>query len=345
MIQITKLVRELSKIRNGIPQLIFHSAIHPGSFLSVRQQVMKLKTEHADVEEIDVVVHSPGGLPDDAYRIIRTLRSNFKTVNIVVPFWAKSAATLMALGGSTIILDEAGELGPLDVQLGKAREDGPEFDRESALNDEYSLKRIEQRYREVYEAMYIRLYEHKKINLSKTEMSRQLLDNLTKFYEPLMKQIDPYKLGDKRRKLDIGHQYGTRILSQYHPRIDQSTIRTVVDYLVHGCPDHGYIIDYELISSKLNIVKLSKTWGDEYQAVLTELSLYLVSSDAEDEVLFVQERDSKKSTAESNKKPPKKNTGTKLAKLPQSPKFAQNGKEIEKNSNSGDHRQAEAGVV
>ncbi|GEP95534.1 SDH family Clp fold serine proteinase [Chitinophaga cymbidii] len=342
MEQIKKMVSLLSRVRGGIPQLIFYCPIHPGSFLQVRKAVIDLKKKSPEVEEIDVIVHSPGGMPDDAYRIIRTLRSNFKVVNIVVPFWAKSAATLMALGGSIIVMDEAGELGPLDVQLAKTREDGPEFDRESALIDEYSLKRLEQRYREVYESMYIRLYEHKKINLSKTEMSRQLLDNLAKFYEPLMKQIDPYKLGDKRRKLDIGYQYGSRILSQYHSRIDQYTNRDVVDYLVNGCPDHGYIIDYELISSKLDIVKQSKIWGEEYQSILTELSLYLVLSDAEDEVCFIH--DTKKATVQDNNIS-KKKPDTKLVKSARNPKFAQNGKESKTQSRTEVNGQGEIQAI
>lgn len=342
---IIKIVKDLSRIRKGIPQLIFYSAIHPGSFLEVRKQVMEYKKKSPGTDEMDVVVQSGGGMPDDAYRIIRTLRNNFKTVNIIVPFWAKSAATLMALGGSKIIMDEAGELGPLDVQLGKAREDGPEYDRESALNDEHSLKRIEQRFKEMYEAMYIRLYEHKKINIPKIELSRQLLDYLAKLYEPLMKQIDPYKLGDKRRKLDIGYQYGMRILAQYHKSIDQHNARLVVDYLVNGCPDHGFVIDYELISNLLNIVKSSKEYGDEYQEKLAELSLYLIMDGPDDEVVkFIHGIDVETKIEEKGKKMPSRKSGIKIEKLSETPKFAQNGKENKQNSLIKSSPKAELGA-
>lgn len=89
-----------------------------------------------ETQEIDVIINSGGGSPEEAYRSIRTFRNNFETVNVIIPYWAKSAATLFALGGSQIIMDEFGELGPLDMQLVKEREDSFDIESESALIDE-----------------------------------------------------------------------------------------------------------------------------------------------------------------------------------------------------------------
>lgn len=114
-------ILELKRIRNNTPQLLFIESIQPKSAIELRQAIITFKSDNPNVEEIDFIINSPGGLADDAYRIIRTLRMNFKTVNIIIPFWAKSAATLLSLGGSNIIMDEFGEFGPLDAQLGKPR--------------------------------------------------------------------------------------------------------------------------------------------------------------------------------------------------------------------------------
>lgn len=234
------------------------------------------------------IIQSPGGLADDAYRIIRTLRKNFETVNIIVPFWAKSASTLLSFGGTKIVMDEFGEFGPLDAQVVKTREDSPEYDRESALNDEHSLSRIETRYKEMFEAMYIRLYEHKSINIPKNTLSEQLLANLSKFYEPLLKQIDPYKLGEKRRILDIGTQYARRILTQYHPSLDTIKIRGLVDFLINGCPDHGYIIDYDLLSKFIDFVETSdKFAGEKYAKALRDVSLGLIDFASNEEAGYI----------------------------------------------------------
>lgn len=274
MDSILNLIKELEVLREGVPQFLFCEQVYPDQMIAVRKEVMKFKQNNPNCQEIDVIVNSPGGLADDAYRIVRTFRKNFDTVNIIVPFWVKSAATLMSLGGSKIVMDEFGEFGPLDAQLGKVRDDSPEIDRESALNDEHSLRRIETRFKEMFETIFIRIYEHKKINIPKSELSQQLFKNLSKFYEPMVKQIDPYKLGDKRRKLDIGGQYAKRILAQFGTLNDQSRIRQFVDFLVDGCPDHSYVIDYDMMNAFLdNVITSEEFAGKEYAGTLTELSM------------------------------------------------------------------------
>jgi hypothetical protein len=288
MEEIFSSIYELQALRDNIPQFLFCDTVYPGASASVRKEVLKFKSENEDCEEIDVIVNSPGGLADDAYRIIRTFRNNFEQVNVIVPLWAKSAATLLSLGGSKIVLDEFAEFGPLDAQLAKVRDDSPEIERESALNDEHSLRRIETRFKEMFETIFVRLYEHKKINIPKSELSHQLFKNLSKFYEPLLKQIDPYKLGDKRRKLDIGAQYASRILLQFGSIKDQNHVRLLVDFLVDGCPDHGYVIDYDLIHQFLsNVYKPLEFAGSEYARVLSNLSLLIMEQEPNDYIGFV----------------------------------------------------------
>ncbi len=297
-------IRKLGSIRPGVPQFLFSDVVFPMAAKEVRKAVIEYKKENTDIKEIDVFINSPGGLADDAYRIIRTFRNNFETVNIIVPLWAKSAATLLCLGGSKIIMDEYGEFGPLDAQLAKVRDDSPEIERESALNDEHSLRRIETRFKEMFETIFIRLYEHKKINIPKAELSQQLFRNLSKFYEPLLKQIDPYKLGDKRRKLDIGGHYAGRILIQFGAANDPVEIRKLVDFLVDGCPDHGYVIDYDLISSFLsNVLTGEEFGGAEYVTYLSDLSLLLMSDIDDEYVGFIPDKKDEKikpSTTETN---------------------------------------------
>ena len=41
-----------------------------------------------------------------------------------MPFWAKSAATLLCLGADKIVLGEHAELGPLDVQIYEEKKAG-----------------------------------------------------------------------------------------------------------------------------------------------------------------------------------------------------------------------------
>lgn len=287
---IEKTIQKIGLLRK-VPQFIFNSEVSARAMVAVKDAIDKYKQEGLDSSEIDVILNSPGGSPDDAYRIIRSFRDNFDTVNIIVPFWAKSAATLLSLGASKIVMGQYGEFGPLDIQLGIMKDDGTGMQTESALNDEHSVARIEARYKEMYESMFIRLYEHKKVNINKNDLSNQLMDNLAKFYAPLLHQINPYKLGDKRRKLEIGEQYARRILLQYHgANIHPESIRRVVDFLINGCPDHGYIIDYHLMKPLLGdiVTSCDKFQNLNYEQLVSRLSSLFILDDTEDiDIRFV----------------------------------------------------------
>ncbi|WP_299105229.1 ATP-dependent Clp protease proteolytic subunit [uncultured Tenacibaculum sp.] len=274
---ILDLVGELKETR-GIPQFLFCSSIEPSSMFQVRKEILDYKKECPKSDEIDFIINSPGGSPADAYRIIRTLRNNFEKVNIIVPFWAKSAATLLSLGGSEIIMDEFGEFGPLDIQIAIQKDDSPEYDRESALNDEYSVKLIESRSKELYYSMYLSLYNTDDVKINKVELSRQLFEYLSQFYKPLLSQINPYNLGSKKRALDIGQHYAIRVLTEYNRSLPEYNRQVLVDYLVNQCPDHGYVIDFNFISKVLKNVKLSKEISEEYSTQLSEVSSALMDS-------------------------------------------------------------------
>src|SRR5947209_10988774 len=58
---------------------------------------------------LDIVVTGPGGNLDAAYLVARELRRRFERVSIYVPLLAKSAATLICLGGDELVLGELGE--------------------------------------------------------------------------------------------------------------------------------------------------------------------------------------------------------------------------------------------
>ena len=66
---------------------------------------------------LDVLLHCPGGSIESAERICRLLRSKFTDIRYVVPHTAYGAATLLALSGNQILLDDRSALGPIDPQV------------------------------------------------------------------------------------------------------------------------------------------------------------------------------------------------------------------------------------
>jgi hypothetical protein len=64
------LIRELGQIRN-IPQYLYFSGINGIGAIKLKESIVEFKrrSEDKSINEIDFILNSPGGSPDDAYRI------------------------------------------------------------------------------------------------------------------------------------------------------------------------------------------------------------------------------------------------------------------------------------
>jgi len=67
---------------------------------------------------IMLILHTPGGLVLAASQIARALKAHPARKVVVVPHYAMSGGTLIALAADEIIMDPNASLGPLDPQLG-----------------------------------------------------------------------------------------------------------------------------------------------------------------------------------------------------------------------------------
>jgi len=68
---------------------------------------------------IDFIIHTPGGLALAATQIAQALADHQAPVRVIVPHYAMSGGTLIALAADEIIMDEHAVLGPVDPQLGQ----------------------------------------------------------------------------------------------------------------------------------------------------------------------------------------------------------------------------------
>jgi ClpP class serine protease len=68
---------------------------------------------------IDLILHTPGGLVLASLQIAEAIRKHKGKVTAIVPHYAMSGGTLIALAASEIIMSEHAVLGPVDPQLGK----------------------------------------------------------------------------------------------------------------------------------------------------------------------------------------------------------------------------------
>jgi ClpP class serine protease len=83
------------------------------------ESVLRAIRETAPGKTIEIILHTPGGLVLAASQIARALSDHDGRVVAVVPHYAMSGGTLIALAADEIVLDAHAALGPVDPQLGQ----------------------------------------------------------------------------------------------------------------------------------------------------------------------------------------------------------------------------------
>jgi ClpP class serine protease len=83
------------------------------------EQVLRAIRLTPETVPIDLVVHSPGGLVLASEQIARALHRHQAKVTVIVPHYAMSGGTMLALAADEIMMDDNAVLGPVDPQIGQ----------------------------------------------------------------------------------------------------------------------------------------------------------------------------------------------------------------------------------
>ncbi len=67
--------------------------------------------------KLDLILETGGGAGEVAEDIVRSLHNKYEDVAVIVPGWAKSAGTIIAMAGDEILMEPASALGPIDAQM------------------------------------------------------------------------------------------------------------------------------------------------------------------------------------------------------------------------------------
>ena len=82
------------------------------------EQVLRAIRLTPDEMPIDLILHTPGGLVLASDQIAYALKRHRGRVTVMVPHYAMSGGTLVALAADEILMDRDAVLGPVDPQLG-----------------------------------------------------------------------------------------------------------------------------------------------------------------------------------------------------------------------------------
>ncbi len=202
----------------------------------MRREIEDQVKEPKDQVEVDLWLESPGGNAHSAFKLALLLRHTAGRIRVVIPDYAKSAATLLALAGHELYLAPAAELGPLDAQI---TEEDPVVRTISALSIARAADEVGR------DAVALAGSGGAEL-LRRTGLGRRVtLDAMLRFsasfLEPLVRQLDPKQVHHARELIRATQRYAAFLLTETLPNdADEIAKRLVEDFPTHefviGCP-------------------------------------------------------------------------------------------------------------
>lgn len=201
---------------------------------SVLRSFLRSRERIAADGRVALLIDSPGGLGDAAYQIGRILQRD-GGFTVVIPRYAKSAATLLSLGADEAIMGVDAEIGPLDAQLWDTERE----EAGSALNEVAALDQLHRVALEHLDKTMLTLVggTRKKTDVLLPIAARFVSDMM----RPMLENIDAVHYAKQSRILAVAEQYSIRLLQ--HAGVNPSRAREIADRLVNRYPEHGFVID------------------------------------------------------------------------------------------------------
>jgi hypothetical protein len=114
-------LKRISELRGGRDVLVFAADLNKGTpLISIGYpDILPIKDQLDNLSgaALDLILETPGGSGEVTEDIVRIVRARYDSVAVVVPGWAKSAGTILAMAADEILMGPASALGPIDAQL------------------------------------------------------------------------------------------------------------------------------------------------------------------------------------------------------------------------------------
>ena len=215
---------------------VFSAPIQPTRRGSTSDQLLNLVLEKSSRRKnVSLFLTTFGGDPDSAFLIARMMRKCYERFRVVVVGPCKSAGTLIAIGAHEISMGPSGEFGPLDVQMAKTDElllSG------SGLDIFMSLGIIQSQAYDRFVDYLGRLTNDSDGTISTKTAANISVDLINGLMAPIAAHIDPIKLGEAQRAINIAKAYanclGTANMKD-----------GALDKLVEEYPCHSFVVDFD----------------------------------------------------------------------------------------------------
>lgn len=207
------LIDRLEQLRNSKILVYFSYISLDDSILVPLYQQLK---DIGHTQKIDLLLHSYGGSVDTPYKVVMLIREFCDEFAVIVPFVAKSAASMLVLGVDEVVMGPISELGPIDP-----------------LVKHPVYKDILVPVQAVWHCLdYL---QRSIINSPNPEVASLIVTTL-------LNNIDPLLIGDYEQTLKASWQYAETLLSRFMLKDDLERVQSVTKALTEGYFSHGYPI-------------------------------------------------------------------------------------------------------
>lgn len=251
-----RLIKKIQKIINA--KLIVYTANPyspiPQATAIVQQDAMNfedLLRTCGDSKTACLMLTSPGGDPNAAEKLLMMCRERFTDgFRVIVPFSAKSAATMISLGADKILMGYMAELGPIDPQI-QIDPEKPPLPARSFID---GLDMIRER-----------------IKGGEAPLT----------YLPMLTQISPQLIAICEAAIEDSRNTAAKWLKKYMLRNDPAQADLVADWLSNGInyKSHGKVIDYAEAKNvlKLDVERIdpkSEDWDLIYELFVRTMAFF-----------------------------------------------------------------------
>lgn len=171
-------------------------------------------------KRIDLFLYSRGGDVSVPWRIVSMIREFCDEFNVLIPYRAQSAATLLSIGADHIIMGKKAELGPIDPTLVKASLGETAVPpQEIAVEDVNSFL----------------AFVKERANINDQDAVANILNSL-------INQIGPLTLGSVNRQHHHIRLVARKLLTSRGEKLDEEKISTIIETLTEKIYSHGHAI-------------------------------------------------------------------------------------------------------
>jgi len=218
-----KIIRSIQEKRNSF-LLTYITGDRQGSTAQISGDAIRPMYDHIrhltleSTGRIDLFLYSMGGAVDVPWRLVSMLREYCEELNVLVPFHAHSAATLICLGADNIIMGRKGELGPIDPQFNPKQN-------ETGAQNPIGVEDI---------MAFITFIKER------AGIGDQLA--LAKMVKILIEKLDPWTVGSVYRIHSHIRLIARKLITSRKHNLEERQINAIIDALAEKMFFHGHAI-------------------------------------------------------------------------------------------------------